>query len=47
VVLFLAIAGSTSDAAVVPATGNPATVRGLVLNWPYAACHAVRVVTRV
>jgi hypothetical protein len=45
-VLFLAIAGSTSDAAVVAATGNPVTVRDMVLNWPYAACRAVRVVTR-
>jgi len=46
VVLFLAIAGSTSDAAVVPAANNPVTVRDLLLNWPYAACRAVRVVTR-
>jgi hypothetical protein len=46
VVLFLAIAGSTSDAAVVPPAGNPATVRDLVLNWPYAACRAVRVTPR-
>jgi hypothetical protein len=45
-VLFLAISGSSLDAAVVPPVGAPATVRDLVRAWPYAACRAVRVVRR-